>query len=331
MGYLEDQRRGFEALEPQLEEIEEQVQDWLKSVVRQLRLVEPRVTSRVKKPHSFVLKILTREREGRPWTEPLVESTDKVGARVDVVFLNDVSALKDRILAATDVFEILKVEDKLEDELHADRLGYHGVHFDVRVRELPKGIGPEHAVCEIQVRTNAQAAWAMAGHDLTYKAPVETSVRQLRRMNRLTALLELFDEEVRHAVSDMMGSEGYPVAIVIRGLERTWMQHVAERYNRALTRDIVTALVGDLTADQAHDLESELEAFQEEHVDRLNEIYEHPFVGSPFKAQPESILIFYELERRPSDLQQRWIDAGLDHDLLDELATIWGRRLPAPR
>jgi ppGpp synthetase/RelA/SpoT-type nucleotidyltranferase len=332
MGELDEFRRAFESLVEPLEDMEKAIRSWLEGAVRDLALVEPRVTSRVKKPHSFVLKILTRERRGEPWDDPLAQSTDKVGARVDVVFRNDIDKIRQRIESATDVFEILAVDDKLEKTLQADRLGYNGVHIDVRLRDLPPGIASEHAVCEIQLRTIAQAAWATAGHDLTYKAPVELSVKQLRRMNRLTALLELFDDEVQHAVSDLMGVEGYPVATVIRALEEVWMHHVAERYNRALTRDIVTAIVGDdLTASDADELQGQLRAFRERWSDRLDDVYASPFIGSPLKAQPESMLVFYELEHTPSRLQQRWVAAGLDHRLLDELATLWGKRLPSPR
>lgn len=328
---IEDARRAFERLEPQLEGIRCAIHRWLEKEVRDLHLVEPRVATRVKKPHSFVLKILSREREGRAWSDPLSESTDKVGGRVDVVFLRDVYRLREKIEAAGDVFEILKVEDKLHDKLDDDRLGYQGVHIDLRLHDLPDGIAPEHAVAEIQLRTHAQAAWSMAGHDLTYKAPVDLTTRQRRRMNRLTALLELFDEEVCGAVADMMGTEGYPVAIVIRALEEAWMRHVADRYNRALTRDIVSALVGDMTPTEAHQLESSIIDFEADHRSQLQEIYRDPFVGPPLKAQPESVLIFHELNQRPQQLQHRWLEAGLDYRLLDELATLWGARLATPR
>lgn len=329
--FLEDQRRQFEQIEPQLEQMADWLEGWLTQLARDLRLVEPRVSARAKKPHSFVLKIMARARNGRPWQTPLEDATDKVGGRIDVVFLEDLGRVAERIQAATDVFEIIKIENKLVDELGDRKLGYSGIHLDVRPHNLPEGLAPGHAVCEIQLRTHAQAAWAMAGHDLTYKAPVTPSTPQLRQMNRLTALLELFDEEVRRAVIKMMGRDGYPVAIVIRALEQAWFQYVAADYNRSLTRDIVTALLEDLTAEQAHEYARNVAQFAEDRRADLAAAYEDAFVGNALKAQPESLLIFLELSQRPQRLQHRWADAGLDHHLLEDLAAIWGTPLATPR
>lgn len=327
---LEQLRRDYNAVKPALDTICEELHAWLKDTTRQLGIVDPRISSRVKETPSLLLKALKREYEGKPWDRPLEEASDKVGLRVDVVYLAEVDHLRDALCAATDRFLTIEVDDKLKNFLGEDRLGYRGVHFDVVPRDLPDGIDSEMAKCEIQVRTNAQAAWAMATHDLVYKGPVEAGEGLKRRVNRLTALLELFDEVVDLARSEMMGKSGYPLAIVVKALESAMMTFAARPYDRELTRTITTALTADLDADGAHQLARDLSQFAVDHHDKLATLYDRIDSGHPMLGQPESLLIFCALEGDKYMLQERWVDAELPYPFLDALATAWGVPLPAP-
>lgn len=322
-------RQAYEGIRPALESVCRDLRGWLQGAARQSGVVEPRIEGRVKAPHSLIKKALRRERENRPWGDPLRESSDKVGVRADVVYRADVVRLREEILAAGDVIETTKVDDKLETQLGEDRLGYHGVHFDVVPRRLPSGLDREMATCEIQLRTNAQAAWAMATHDLTYKAPVDPPRPLKRKINRLTALLELFDEGVEQARAEMMAADGYPLVILIDALEAAWMHHMADHYDRDLTREIVTTLIGDMAAEEAHDLARRLAEFRTRNDEKLRTLIQ-PTARNPFMTQPEAVLIFYLLDDDPFALQRRWIDKQWPHPLLEDLANEWGERLPTP-
>lgn len=324
---LEQLRAAYDEVTPDLKRICADLKAWLTGTCRRLGIHDPRIEARVKTPHSFLLKAYRRDViERRPWSDPLVEASDKVGARADLVYEENVTRLAQEIKMATDVFEVLKEDVKRESTLGVDRLGYHGIHFDVRPVALPEGMDPAHAICEIQLRTNAQAAWSMGTHDLIYKAPVEPGDRLRRQVNRLTALLELFDEEVTRVRTEMMGKEGYPSAILIGALEAARMRYIAEPYDRALTRDIVDALVGDIDGDTAHQTAREIEQYRELRDDKLAAV-----VGgthNPVLAQPESILVFMRLERNPFEVVHTWVEKGLPPRLLEELAAAWFITLP---
>lgn len=328
---FEDIRARYDAIVPDLELVCRQLIHWLTAATEDLGILDPRIEGRVKQPHSLIKKALRRELDGEAWDDLLVEASDKIGVRADLVYLADVPRLTERICAAEDFFEIpIKMDDKRETTLGIDKLGYHGVHFDVVPRELPAALPREMARCEIQVRTNAQAAWAMATHDLIYKAPVEPGDRLRRRVNRLTALLECFDEDVDRTRGEMMGRDGYPVAIVLGALEAARMRFPVVSYDRELARDVLTALLGDVDAEDAHALAGEIAEFVDEYEDKLRGLLSSATTGHFMLGQPETIYIFLELQKRRMDFQRRWISSDLPYRILDELAAEWGATLATP-
>lgn len=326
----ESLRVRYDEIVPKLEDVCDDLLDWLEALTQSLGILDPRIEGRVKEPHSLILKAWRREIEGRPWDDPLVEATDKVGVRADVVYLADVPRLRSGIESAEDVVEVIDIDDKMETALGTDKLGYHGVHFDVIPVRLPDGLPREMALCEIQIRTNAQAAWAMATHDLTYKPPMDPGRRVLRRVNRLTALLECFDEDVGRTREEMMGRDGYAVAIVVGALEATRMRFPMTSFDRGLTRDVVTSLIDEEDSQEAHELARELETFAEENSAKLRELFSKVDYGHPMLGQPEALLIFMRLDSAPHALRQAWIENEFPYSILDDLAAEWGATLPTP-
>lgn len=151
------------------------------------------ITSRIKERSSLEIK-LQKEREKY---KKLEDVTDVAGVRVTTYFHDDV----DRIAEVLKVeFEILPVHsvDK-RATLESDQFGYLSLHFVVRLsaarRALPEYRRFEKLVCEIQIRSILQHAWAEIEHDLGYKAKVEVPREIRRNFSRLAGLLELADQE----------------------------------------------------------------------------------------------------------------------------------------
>lgn len=324
----------YQELVPSLEQVCESLKSWLQDSVRQLGIADARIEGRVKKVHSMVNKALRRELQGRAWDDPLVDASDKVGLRVDVVYADQVDKLSDHIVGATDVFAETEKDDKRE-KLKDREFDYQGVHIDVIPAELPEGLAAEHARCEIQVRTNAQSAWAMALHDLTYKPPegVELPAGLWRSTYRLTALLELFDEGVSDAKAQMMGAEGYPLAIVAAALEAQRSRFTFMHHDRLLTRQILADLgVVPDDPEAARNLADAVEAFVDENEAKLRGLYEqHLESAKPaLLVQPEAILVFYLLDDDRFAVPGMWKDAEVPYKSLEALADIWGVPLPEP-
>jgi putative GTP pyrophosphokinase len=152
--------------------------------------------ARVKTVDSFVGKL---ERKSTKYTDPFTEITDLAGVRVITFYHESVQM----------VVEILRREFEVDesnshDKIHtlkADEFGYRSVHLvvslsDARVQleEWKRFAGLK---AEIQVRSILQHAWANMSHKFDYKVTDQAPPELRRRLFRLSALLELADEEFR--------------------------------------------------------------------------------------------------------------------------------------
>lgn len=164
----------------------DQIKDLLAIQLRQLALaytIENRlpreavlITARVKTLDSF-LKKLARER----WPSfyyPTEVVRDLIGARVVCWFLSDCYGVLDFIRASSH-FEISDdARAPLKDYMKIPQpAGYRAVHlfaeitYDRVVRSGSKtSVLPEGILCEIQLRTKLQDAWADITHEFFYKS-----------------------------------------------------------------------------------------------------------------------------------------------------------------
>lgn len=152
------------------------------------------VTSRAKEADSFRNKIT---REGKDYADPCLEVTDLCGVRVvcyDTITVPQIDAIIRKNFVVDDANSV----DKRTD-LDPDRFGYLSVHYVVRLDSRREQL-PEYAPfaamrAEIQVRTALQHAWAALDHGLRYKATADAPKTLHRRLYRISALLELADDE----------------------------------------------------------------------------------------------------------------------------------------
>lgn len=152
------------------------------------------VESRTKSVDRFSEKI---KRGDKSYDDPLSQVTDLCGLRIVTYYLEDVDRVGDIIQKEFDVDDQNSL-DKSE-AIDPDRFGYLSVHYVV---SLDKGRAhltewrPFSGLkAEIQVRTVLQHAWAAIDHKLRYKAAREVPTNLKRQLFRLSALLELADEE----------------------------------------------------------------------------------------------------------------------------------------
>jgi putative GTP pyrophosphokinase len=144
------------------------------------------VTWRSKSLNSFLEKIQRKD-----YADPFNEITDRAGVRVVCHYGPDCGVVADIVRSQ---FEVLESQDK-GLALGTDRFGYAAQHFLVRLGKHSTGARYDdlrQLVCEIQVRTVLQDAWAVLEHHLFYKnerIPTEL----LRTVNSLAAMLEHVD------------------------------------------------------------------------------------------------------------------------------------------
>jgi ppGpp synthetase/RelA/SpoT-type nucleotidyltranferase len=157
--------------------------------------------SRAKTVESFREKIA---RPGKEYSDPLTDVTDLAGIRVVLHSLADVERVG-RIIATEFEVDRTRSVNKAE-QLDPDRFGYLSQHYIVKLTAARAGLsdwkGLKDRWAEIQIRTTLQHAWAVIQHSLDYKNSIDVPQQLRRRLFRVSALLELADEEL-----DALGAE----------------------------------------------------------------------------------------------------------------------------
>lgn len=199
------------AYEPLLEEILTNIEKKLKSTIKLTSM--PTYKSRIKSFPSYYKKLLRQKPDEAMETDHLVTLTDMMGIRVICSFLEDLDDVEQQIKA---IFTIKEIERKGADQTFKE-FGYESVHIliDIPKECLPIDYGkngivlPEGTVCEIQIRTILQDAWAEVEHELVYKSEFNPFDKPLRRklasMNASLTLADIIFQEIRDYQKKLQG------------------------------------------------------------------------------------------------------------------------------
>jgi len=146
------------------------------TVENDLPLEAVHVHSRVKSLTSFLRKL---ERTDWPvFRYPTEVITDLIAARVVCWFIDDCYGMLDYI-RATKQFRIKprSLEDYIRDPKHT---GYRAIHLladvssdRVKTYRNRRTVVEDRMICEIQIRTKLQEAWAEFTHDVHCRVPAE--------------------------------------------------------------------------------------------------------------------------------------------------------------
>ncbi|MCR4743303.1 MAG: tetratricopeptide repeat protein [Treponema sp.] len=167
----------------------------------------PTYKRRVKSFNSYYKKVLRLKPHEISHGKSLIYLTDMIGIRMICAFLEDINYGVEQIKK---VFEIKEVEIKGEEQKF-NEFGYESVHVLVKIPDscIPKLEGKykdlkkisDEFVCEIQVRTILQDAWAEVEHELIYKSefsPFDSPLRRkLASINASLALADITFQEIR--------------------------------------------------------------------------------------------------------------------------------------
>lgn len=250
---------------------------------------------------------------------------DKAGVRVVVDFPSDAPVVEQLI---RDRFSILHYENKTVG-LDYDRLAYLGVHFEIALRGETLGTDEKRwsgLLCEIQVHTRAQNCWAEISHELIYKSDEDPPTEIKRRIYRLMALIELFDENVEMARDTLLQLPGFEEGRLLRELERWFYRLTARRFDRDLSLEILQVLKDAYSESERAGFGKMLDEFAGTNLSKLEMIYARYRDDercSPLLFQPEALMVFERLTRDQFRLKEAWL-ARLPEVLLRDLGAIWG-------
>ncbi len=318
---LEALRVRYEAERHRLDRLRDAVHEILDHALRSHGVVA-HVEARTKDTLSLLKKAF-RKRFADPWRE--IE--DKVGVRVVVTYASDVQRVR-RVVGAT--LQVGRWEDK-SIALPPNALGYVGLHAIASLKpdESTDLADVLDIACEVQVHTKAQSLWAAISHELLYKADIELDRQHERSVFRLVALAELIDSEAARCKEELMKAPGYEVGRVVSDLERHFRRFTAAPVDRELSSLIVRALLPYCESATNPALRARLDAFVAKREGALRRVYGQ-YQGDSrhlLMSQPESLLVFEELERDRFAFADAW-GAHFSTDLIDGLASAWGSPLP---
>ena len=124
---------------------------------------------------------------------------DFFALRIVCPFLEDIDSIEKLI---TTSFEVVEAERKSSQHSFRE-FGYDSVHLSIRPnrKAFNTTIPGVRSVCEIQLRTILQDAWAEVEHELVYKSdsslPKESIRRKLAALNASLTLSDLIFQEIR--------------------------------------------------------------------------------------------------------------------------------------
>lgn len=120
--------------------------------------------------------------------------SDFIGIRVVCFYLADVKNIRKQL---SKHFREVSISDKtVQLEKSDDKFGYKSLHLDLKIKSNNKSAEYKKYAdvpFEIQIRTIIQDAWSVLDHKIKYKKSIPHKLK--RRINRLSALFEIADDE----------------------------------------------------------------------------------------------------------------------------------------
>jgi putative GTP pyrophosphokinase len=150
------------------------------------------IEHRAKTVESFLGKL-----DRKAYNDPFTEINDFAGIRVITYYADDVIKVADVLKNEFDV-DSGHSTDKVE-ELGVDEFGYRSFHLVCKLKpprsSLIEWKHVKSLQFEVQIRSVLQHAWAAISHKLDYKSASQAPTQVRRQLFRLSALLELADDE----------------------------------------------------------------------------------------------------------------------------------------
>jgi len=199
-----DIKKVYESYNAYLGEVLENITNVLAAALKLSS--RPTFKKRVKSFKSYYKKVLRLKPGEAAVSTDLVPLTDMMGIRVICAFLEDINLAIEQIGT---IFNVVEVEHKGGQKF--SEFGYESVHVLVKIPEectppltdIYEGLKPlpKEAVCEIQIRTILQDAWAEVEHELIYKtefSPLDIPLRRkLASLNAALSLADITFQEIR--------------------------------------------------------------------------------------------------------------------------------------
>lgn len=185
-------------------------------------------------------------------SDPLKKIEDKIGTRIVVTTLDDVKEIRELIMNHSRFWtprESRGIEKYLSKP---NEFGYQSLHINLTPTNEVPGFETmekkqrEYYICELQVRTLLQHAFAEVAHDTIYKGAFGADSQLVRILSRGMALMEVTDESFCQAYEIMKKEETYEKSFLNRLItlssERLGVDFSAKQIDNELTSELFNIL-----------------------------------------------------------------------------------------
>jgi ppGpp synthetase/RelA/SpoT-type nucleotidyltranferase len=280
---------------------------------------------RLKSDTSLIKKAFYREAKYEG-TNPLLME-DKIGTRIVVTLREEIDPIE-KIIVDEQRYWIARRKRSLGQEIEKDpsSFQYDSLHLILTPTDgcdIFRTLEEEerqYYVCEVQVRTLLQHAYAQVAHDTIYKGPFSESINLVRTLSTCNALMEVVDKYFSSAIEEMRKDSEIESSFLRKlkkiGKDRFDIKYIDTEIDFPLNYDLLRLFNGtDI------DLER-LEATiirENENVKILLNAFTH-FLS----RQPILLLIaYYVLDYQQDFLYKNW---PLERDILREIVQKLGHR-----
>lgn len=245
---MSDFAQQYRDVKPKFNRLKESIVGVLQQLIEGQKIPLFAIESRVKDEVSFLDKIV---RKG--YVSPLDDIDDVCGVRIICYYQEDIGRLCEII---DKELNVLKKEDK-RDQLEDNQFGYTSYHYVVSLKdgwmEYPSVRGLQGLKVEIQIRTMLMHTWSAISHKLLYKRESDVPPQFKRQLNRLSALIELADEQFdaiknvkmiyKEELAEIQGAFDYSVELSSDSLVALHQRYFE---NRTFSDDSISDLLGEI-------------------------------------------------------------------------------------
>ncbi|WP_241904759.1 GTP pyrophosphokinase family protein [Vibrio cyclitrophicus] len=234
---------SFREIKPRYERLASNVEQALIQFLEEHSLSSFDVNKRVKEEKSFLEKVVRKS-----YDKPFEQMEDIAGVRV-ICYYNEDLVLIEKIIK--EQFVVLSQSNKSK-ELEDDQFGYTSNHYIVQLKadwlKAPNYRNLDGLKIEIQVRTILMHAWAAISHKLLYKSENDVPKEFKRKLNRLSALIELADEQFDQIKNLKVEYQTNVVVDENLSLNADSFLALMNKYfpNRSLTESDVSHILGEV-------------------------------------------------------------------------------------
>ncbi|RIH63403.1 (p)ppGpp synthetase [Mariniphaga sediminis] len=133
--------------------------------------------------------------------------TDLIGIRAVCFYNEEVNQIRRGLKRYFTEIETTDKSSQLEKT--DDKFGYKSLHLQLILKSKLDGVPDAHNFkgikVELQIRTVIQDAWSVLDHKIKYKKSIPQSLK--RRINRLSALFEIADDEFSNIKNEIFHAE----------------------------------------------------------------------------------------------------------------------------